>query len=128
MQTEECDILCISFVTTAQSHGSTFSLLFPYLLACLLWGQETTCCRLFVQIQAYLGSEWLDFWKEKKNKKHTNKKNVHLKCRALKISFFRPLTLREMLFCVSNVTGENCNSCFSAENSLNYTTSHVKKY
>lgn len=127
MQTEECDILCISFVTTAQSHGSTFCLLFPYLLACLLLGQETTCCRLFVQIQTYLGSERLDFWKEKKKKKQ-QKKNIHLKCGALKISFFRPLTLREMLFCVSNVTGENCNSCFSAENSLNYTTLHVKKY
>lgn len=65
---------------------------------------------------------------KKTPKKNKNKKNIHLKCGALKISFFRPLTLREMLFCVSNVTGENCNSCFSAENSLNYTTLHVKKY
>lgn len=76
MQTEECDILCISFVTTAQPHGSTFCLLFPYLLACLLLGQETTCCSLFVQIQAYLGSERLDFWKEKKEKE-TKKTQKH---------------------------------------------------
>lgn len=42
MQKKECDILCISFVTTVQPHGSTFCVSLAYLLTCLLWSQEST--------------------------------------------------------------------------------------
>lgn len=57
MQTLECDILCISFVTTVQSHGFPFCLLLPYLLTLgLLWSQESTCCK------ACLSSEWTGLW------------------------------------------------------------------
>lgn len=64
-KTVECDILCISFVTTAQSHGSTFCLLFRYLLTVgLLWSQESTCCNLFVRIEACFSGEWTSFCKK----------------------------------------------------------------
>lgn len=108
-KTVECDILCISFVTTAQSHGSTFCLLFPYLLTVgLLWSQESTCCNLLFRSKP----EWTSFCKRLSRPSETSNSEVSWE-------FLSQTVHSERISLLSNPSGwcSNCN--------LQVTRSHV---